>query len=119
MTTSQIQLDPKQGQRLARRAKKHGKSLSREGSSAVDLYLSVPYKTEAELSALARQAKASADRSIARLDETIAYLGRALKKISKHSELDTRRTRGDQANHFDRAPHRCTFQTNHGTNGSL
>jgi hypothetical protein len=85
MATSQIQLDPKQSQRLARRAKKHGKSLSQEVSSAVDLYLSVPYKT----SALARQAKASADRGIARLDETIAYLDRELKKIRKHSELDT------------------------------
>jgi len=109
MATSQIQLDPKQRQRLARRAKEHGKSLSQEVSSAVDLYLSGPYKTEAELSALARQAKASADRSIARLGETIAYLGRELKKIRKHSELDTRGTRGDQVNHFDRGPHRCTF----------
>ena len=42
MATSQIQLDPKQRQRLARRAKKHGKSLS-QVSSAVDRYLSVPY----------------------------------------------------------------------------
>ena len=109
MATSQIQSDPKQRQRRARRAKKHGKPLSLEVSSAVDLYLSVPYKTEAELSALARQAKASADRGIARLDETIAYLDRELKKIRKHSELDTRRTRGDQVNHFDRGPHRCTF----------
>ena len=104
MATSQIQLDPKQRQLLARRAKKHGKSLSREVSSSVDLYLSVPYKTEAELSALARQGKASADRSIA-----IAYRDRELKEIRKHSELDTRRIRGDQVNHFDRGPHRCTF----------
>jgi hypothetical protein len=109
MARSQIQSDPKQRQRLARRAKKHGKSLSQEVSCAVGLYLSVPYKTEAELSALARQAKASADRSIARLDETIARLDRGLKKSRKHSELDTRRTRGNQANHFDRGPHRCTF----------
>ena len=102
MATSRIQLDPKQRQRLARRATKHGKPLSQEVSSTVDLYLS-------ELSALARQAKASADRGIARLDETIAYLDCELKKIRKHSELDTRRTRGDQVNHFDRGPHRCTF----------
>jgi len=84
MATSQIQLDPKQRQRLARRAKKHGRSLSQEVSSAVDLYLSVPVESEAELSALARRASASADRSIARLDETIAYLDRELKKIRKH-----------------------------------
>jgi len=109
MATSQIQSDPKQRQRRARRAKKHGKPLSLEVSSAVDLYLSVPYKTEAELSALGRQAKASADRGIARLDETIAYLDRELKKIRKHSELDTRRTRVDQVNHFDRGTHRCPF----------
>jgi len=109
MATSQIQSDSKQRQRLARRAKKHGKSLSQQGSGAVDIYLSAPYKTEVELSALARQAKASADRSVARLDETIACLDRGLKKSRKHSELDTRRTRGDQANHFDRGPHRCTF----------
>jgi hypothetical protein len=119
MATSQIQLDPKQRQRLARRAKKHGKSLRQEVNSAVDLYLSRPYRTEAELSAPARRAKASAHRGIARLAETIACLGRELKKIRRHSELGTRRTRGDQVNHFDRAPHRCTFKTNRGTNGSL
>jgi len=97
MATSQIQLDPKQRQRLARRAKKHGKSLSQEVSSAVDLHLSGPYKTEAELSALAPQAKASADRSIARLGETIAYLDREPKKIRKHSELDTHSRRSSES----------------------
>jgi hypothetical protein len=66
-------------------------------------------QTEAESSALARQAKASAERSIARFDETIAYLDRELKKIRKHGELDTRRTRVDQVNHFDRGTHRCPF----------
>ena len=109
MATSQIQLDRKQRQRLARRATKHGKSLSREVSSVLDLYLSMPYKMEAESSALARQAKASAERSIARFDETIAYLDRELKKIRKHRELDTPRTRVDQVNHFDRRAHRCPF----------
>jgi len=108
MATSQIQLDPKQRPRLARRAKKHGKSLSQEVSSAVDLYLSVPYKTEAELSALARQAKASADRSIARLDETLPTWT-ANRRKSGSIVSWTRRTRADQVNHFDRGPHRCTF----------
>jgi hypothetical protein len=84
MATSQIQLHPKQKQRLARRAKKHGRSLCQELSSAGDLYLSVPVESEAELSALAREVTASADWSIARLDETIAYVDRELKKIRKH-----------------------------------
>jgi hypothetical protein len=84
MATSQIQLEPKQRQRLARRAKKHGRSLSQEVSSAVDLCLSVPVDSEAELSALSREAGAAADRSIARLDETIACRDRELKKIRKH-----------------------------------
>jgi hypothetical protein len=47
------------------------------------MYLNVPVETEAELRALAREATASADRSIARLDATIAYLDRELKKIRK------------------------------------
>ncbi len=90
MATSQIQLEPKQRQRLARRAKKHGRSLSQEVSSAVDLCLSVPVDSEAELSALSREAGASADRSIARLDETIACRDRELKK---DQEASVRRTR--------------------------
>lgn len=83
MATALIQFDPKQKQRLARRAKLRGKSFSQEVSDAVDMYLDVPVETEAELRALAREGSASADRSIARLDATIAYLDRELKKIRK------------------------------------
>jgi hypothetical protein len=83
MATALIHFDPKQKQRLARRAKLRGKSFSQEVRDAVDMYLDVPVETEAELRALAREATASADRSIARLDATIAYLDRELKKIRK------------------------------------
>jgi len=83
MATSQIQLQPKQSNG-SRDAPKTWKTLSQEVSSAVDLCLSVPVDSEAELSALSREAGASADRSIARLDETIACRDRELKKIRKH-----------------------------------
>lgn len=83
MATALINFDPKQKQRLTRRAKMRGKSFSQEVRDAVDMYLDIPVETEAELSALAREAKASASRSIARLDSTIAYLDRELKKIRK------------------------------------
>lgn len=83
MATALIHLDPKQKKRLARRAKLRGKSFSQEVRDAVDLYLDLPVETEDELKTLARMAGESADRSIARLDETIAYIGRALKAIRK------------------------------------
>ena len=76
-----IHLDAKQKARLARRAKKRGRSFSEEVRNAVDLYLEVPVETEEELRILSREARESADRSIARLDETIAYLQQALKEM--------------------------------------
>jgi Ribbon-helix-helix protein, copG family len=83
MTTALIHLDPKQKKRLQRRAKLRGKSFSQEVRGAVDLYLDLPVGSEDELKILARMAKESADRSIARLDETIAYIDRARKAMRK------------------------------------
>jgi Ribbon-helix-helix protein, copG family len=83
MATALIHLDPKQKRRLQRRARLRGKSFSQEVRDAVDLYLDLPVGTENELKTLARMARESADRSIARLDETIAYVDRALKAMSK------------------------------------
>jgi len=83
MATALIHLNPKQKARLARRAKKLGRSFSQEVRTAIDLYLDFPVENEEELTALAREAKASADRSIKRLDETIAYVSRALKAMGK------------------------------------
>jgi hypothetical protein len=81
MATALIHFDEKQKRRLTRRARIRGKSFSQEVRDAVDLYLSIPVETQAELSALAREASESADRSIARLDETIAYLRKGLRSM--------------------------------------
>jgi plasmid stability protein len=82
MATALIHLDPKQKARLTRRAKRRGRSFSQEVRNAINLYLDLPVENEDELAALAREAKESAGRSIARLDETIAYLRRTLKNMS-------------------------------------
>ena len=81
MATALIPISSRLKRRLARRAKKTGKFLSQEVRNTVDMHLEVP--PEAELRALAREATASADRSIARLDAAIAYIDRELKKIRK------------------------------------
>ncbi len=83
MATALIHLDPKQKRRLTLRAKKRGKSFSQEVRDAVDMYLEMPMETEDELKTLARMASESADRSIAKLDDTIAYLNRGLKTMRK------------------------------------
>jgi len=80
MATALLHLDPKQKQRVAHRAKLRGKSFSQEVRDALDLYLAVPVETENELSDLARAANLSADRTIKKLDETIEYVDRTLKK---------------------------------------
>lgn len=80
MATALLHLDAKQKQRLVHRAKLRGKSFSQEVRDALDLYLAVPVETEEELSSLARAANVSADRTIKKLDETIAYVDRTLKK---------------------------------------
>ena len=80
MATALLHLDAKQKQRLVNRARLRGKSFSQEVRDALDLYLAVPLETEAELSSLARAANLSADRTIKKLDETIEYVDRTLKK---------------------------------------
>lgn len=80
MTTALVHLDPKQKQRLVRRAKLRGKSFSQEVRDALDLYLAVPVATEDELRSLAREANTAADRAIKKLDETNAYVARILRR---------------------------------------
>lgn len=83
MATALIHLDAKQKARLTRRAKKRGRSFSQEVRNAVDLYLDLPVEGEKELSLLARAANESASRSVKRMDETIAYVGRILKGLRR------------------------------------
>jgi hypothetical protein len=83
MATALIHFEPKQKQALALRAKQRGKSFSQAVRDAVDPYIDIPVETEEELRTLARLATESADRTIARLDETIAYLDTHLKKLRK------------------------------------
>jgi len=80
MATALLHLDARQKQRLVHRAKLRGKSFSQEIRDALDLYLAVPVETEEELSSLAKAANLSADRTIKKLDETIEYVDRTLKK---------------------------------------
>ncbi len=80
MATALIHLDPKQKERLTKRAKQRGKSFSQEVRNAVDLYLSLPAEHEAELTVLAKAANHSADRMLKNLDETIAYVDDILRQ---------------------------------------
>jgi hypothetical protein len=80
MATALLHLDPRQKERIVHRARLRGKSFSQEVRDALDLYLAVPVETEKELSSLARAANLSADRTIKKLDETIEYVDRTLKK---------------------------------------
>jgi hypothetical protein len=80
MATALLHLDPKQKERVVHRARLRGKSFSQEVRDALDLYLAVPVETEKELSNLARVANLSADRTIKKLDETIEYVDRTLKR---------------------------------------
>jgi hypothetical protein len=80
MATALIHFDDRQKRRLAQRAKLRGKSFSQEVREAVDLYLELPVENEDELRSLARAANDSAERSIRKLDETIAYVDRILKR---------------------------------------
>lgn len=79
MATALIHFDDKQKRRLAQRAKLRGKSFSQEVRDAVDLYLDLPVEKD-ELSAMARAANHSADRVIRRLDDTISYVDRILRR---------------------------------------
>ena len=80
MQSALVHLDSEQKQRLAKRARRRGKSFSQEVRDALDLYLALPIETEEELSGLAAAARRSAQRSLKHLDETIAVVNRILLK---------------------------------------
>ncbi len=72
-----IYLSPQQRKRLFARARKRKSRFSDEVRKAVDLYLDLPFDFDEEaLAALLKEANASMDRSIAKLDETLSFLAK-------------------------------------------
>jgi hypothetical protein len=92
MPATLIRLDSRQKARLSRRAKLRGHTVSEELRYAIDLYLLLSPDADRELEQLARAANKAANRSVKRLDKTIALVDRVLEKISAR-----RRSRSETA----------------------
>lgn len=74
-TPTTVYITPRQRKRLFERARKRKTSFSDELRWAVDLYLELPPDWDLEtITWLVKEINASLDRSVARLDETIAAL---------------------------------------------
>lgn len=74
-TPTTVYINPKQRKRLFQRARQRKTSFSEELRAALDFYLDLPPDfDERAFAALVREANASMDRSIANLDETLAFL---------------------------------------------
>jgi len=82
MPATLVQIDAKQKARLARLAKLNGHSFSQELQYAIDLYLVLSPDMDKELEALARTANPSAKSSRKRLDRSIAFVSRALERMT-------------------------------------
>ena len=76
-TPTTVYITPRQRKRLFQRARRRKTSFSDELRTALDLYLDLPPDFDAEaFAALVREANASMDRSIAKLDETLTFLAK-------------------------------------------
>jgi len=76
-TPTTVYITPQQRKRLFQRARRRKTSFSDELRTALDLYLDLPPDFDGEaFAALVREANASMDRSIAKLDETLTFLER-------------------------------------------
>ena len=74
-TPTTVYITPQQRKRLFQRARRRKTSFSDELRTALDLYLDLPSDFDAQaFAALVREANASMDRSIAKLDETLTFL---------------------------------------------
>ena len=86
-TPTTVYINPQQRKRLFQRARRRKSSFSEELREAIDLYLDFPADFDKEsLAALAKEANASLDRSIARLDamsERVRTTGRKLAAIDR------------------------------------
>jgi len=74
-TPTTVYINPKQRKRLFQRARRRKTTFSEELRVALDFYLDLPPDFDARaFAALVREANASMDRSIAKLDETLSFL---------------------------------------------
>jgi hypothetical protein len=74
-TPTTVYINPKQRKQLSQRARRRKTSFSEELRAALDFYLDLPPDfDERAFAALVREANASMDRSIAKLDETLTFL---------------------------------------------
>ena len=79
-----IYITPRQRKGLFARARKRKTSFSDELRSAVDFYLDQPVDFDPkELELLAREAKASAERSVARLDVMISRVNETVQHLDE------------------------------------
>ncbi|MGD1103916.1 MAG: hypothetical protein ABSA59_17845 [Terriglobia bacterium] len=86
-TPTTVYLNPQQRKRLFQRARRRKSSFSEELREAIDLYLDFPPDIDREsLAALAKEANASLNRSIAKLDamsDRVRTTGRKLAEIDR------------------------------------
>jgi DNA-binding MurR/RpiR family transcriptional regulator len=83
-TPTTVYINPQQRKRLFQRARRRKSSFSEELREAIDLYLDFPPDFDKEsLAALAKEANASLNRSIVRLDDAIAHCKRTMERIDE------------------------------------
>jgi len=83
-SSTTVYLTAKQRKALFSRARKRRTSFPEELREAIDFYLDFPPEFDKEsLAALAKEANASLNRSIAKLDEAISYCRRSAEKIDE------------------------------------
>ena len=83
-TATTVYINPRQRKGLFARARRRKSSFSEELREAIDLYLDLPPEFDKDsLAALAKEANASLDRSIVRLDEAVASCKKSLERIDE------------------------------------
>lgn len=95
-TPTTVYLTPKQRKGLFQKARRRKTSFSEELRTAADVYLDLPPEFDQKaMEALAVEASAAAERSVARLDQAIARLKTTIKKLDavnrRLDELDEER----------------------------
>ena len=95
-TATTVYLTPQQRKGLFARARKRKTSFSEELRAAADAYLDLPPEFDQKaMDALAVEAAAAAERSVARLDDAIARVNTTIRKLDavnqRLDELDAKR----------------------------